>query len=263
MGVQHRWTMGGRGYERRTIDLGLLPVAFSTSCDVEATLPPGIPDVEERLACARLSCRHGVEERGAACLECEHYRGWRDGPGTEHVTVHCGWRSDALVAERMTPARALVSVPATMSCSDADDRALAAHVRHLLVVDGGGALVGVMCRCDLHPAPHAGTRVVDRMSPDMITATPDTTLGEAAAAMQRFGIGCLPVVDGAVPVGVLTRGDLLRIGVPASLVGGDDCTACGSRHGVRADPHSGLQLCLSCLELFDELDDPRNFGQGD
>ena len=248
---------GGRG-----IELDIPPVGFSTSCDIEATLPPGIPDIEERLACARLSCRTGVEQVGIECLACDHYSGWRDGPGLAHVTVQCAWSSRARVEERMTPASALITIAPSRSCQDADDLAVAANVRHLAVVDEG-VLVGVLCRCALHPMPPEGTRVGERMSRDIIAVTRDVTLGQAAAAMARFGVGCLPVIEGGAPVGILTRGDLLRCGVPQSLVGGGRCDACGSRHGVQLGPHSCEELCLSCLELADELFDESNFGQGD
>jgi len=84
-------------------DVKLPAVAFHSACDVEATLPPGVPDVDERLACARMTCRRGGEHDGKACLECPHYRGWRDGPGLAHITVRCEWSADTLARERMTP----------------------------------------------------------------------------------------------------------------------------------------------------------------
>ncbi len=246
----------------RATAIDIPAVEFSASCDVEATLPPGIPDPEERLACARLSCRSGVEQVGAECLSCDHYRGWRDGPDLPHVTVRCSWSSRARVEERMTPLSALVTIAPSHTCQDADDLALAARVRHLAVVDGG-TLVGVLCRCAIYPMPPEGTRVGQRMSDDIIAVTHDATLGQAAAAMARFDVGCLPVVDEETLVGILTRGDLLRCGVPQSLVGGARCVACGSRHGVLAGLHASVELCLACLDLVDELSDDRNFGQGD
>jgi CBS domain-containing protein len=52
------------------------------------------------------------------------------------------------------------------------------------------------------------------MHPNPWTASPDTTLREAAERMLRFKIGCLPVVergpDRLELVGLITESDLLR-----------------------------------------------------
>ena len=40
-------------------------------------------------------------------------------------------------------------------------------------------------------------------------ASPDDDLGEVAARMLSYRIGCLPVVVGGKLVGMVTRGDLL------------------------------------------------------
>lgn len=40
------------------------------------------------------------------------------------------------------------------------------------------------------------------------TARPDQTVREAAELMEQAGVGCLPVVDGGLPVGMLTDRDI-------------------------------------------------------
>lgn len=40
------------------------------------------------------------------------------------------------------------------------------------------------------------------------TARPDQTVREAAELMEEAGVGCLPVVDGGLPVGMLTDRDI-------------------------------------------------------
>jgi CBS domain-containing protein len=55
--------------------------------------------------------------------------------------------------------------------------------------------------------------VQEIMSAPVVTVPPDTTLAEAAALMVHKGVGCLPVVDGATLIGIVTKTDLLcRIG---------------------------------------------------
>jgi predicted transcriptional regulator len=160
------------------------------------------------------------------------------------------WPQLARVWSVMTPAGSLVTVPADLTCAEADARARAAGVRHLLVGDAGAPL-GVLCRCDLaEAAPEAHVETVMRSS--MFAVAPELTLGEAAVAMARLGIGCLPVAEDGCVLGLITRGDLRRAGAPERLLGAHVCCDCGSVHAVRTGPH-GLEYCLDCLEI-EELD---------
>jgi CBS domain-containing protein len=100
------------------------------------------------------------------------------------------------------------------------------RIRHLLVTDGR-QLVGIVTDRDLRTAATsskspltAGEReefmdalkVREVMKRRLITASPDTTVGEAARAMVREKVGCLPVVnDGNVLVGIVTESDLLEV----------------------------------------------------
>jgi CBS domain-containing protein len=101
----------------------------------------------------------------------------------------------------------------------------------LPVVDARGELVGVLSEADLlvkaeRPAPDAtssrtgkerdarwtGTLACHLMSRPAVTVGPDAALAEAAHLMLRHGLQRLPVVDGAGrPVGVVSRGDLLKV----------------------------------------------------
>jgi CBS domain-containing protein len=244
-----------------SVDLHIEPGgSFDGLCDTIARLPPGAPEEEERLIAARISCRRGEEHGGDECLLCPRYRGWRAGPGLSEVTIRCAWTPDTPVGDRMT--RALVTVPPALDARQAE-RVMRDHgIRHLLVTDGL-ELCGVLCRCDLHPPPLPGERVRDRMTSALYVVGSDATFAEATAAMERLEIGCLPVVQGGTAIGILTRGDLLRAGVPARLLGGRPCVICGSHHGVRPDPQSGLDQCLDCLDLVDVSCDPRGYGEGD
>jgi hypothetical protein len=50
-------------------------------------------------------------------------------------------------------------------------------------------------------------------------------------------------------VGVVTRGDLRRAGLPPAALSLPSCVCCGSTEHVRLDPRSeSMALCDSCLE---------------
>jgi hypothetical protein len=122
-------------------------------------------------------------------------------------------------------------------------------------------MAGVACLCDLITAA-PGDRIEDVMSREVYAISPRANLAEAAAAMSSYGVGCLPVIDDDAVIGMITRGDLRRGGVPEVLLGAHYCTACCSSHGVRQDPRSGLDYCLDC---FEQLSPPaeEELGTGD
>jgi acetoin utilization protein AcuB len=87
-----------------------------------------------------------------------------------------------------------------------------AGVRHVPVVLGKD-LVGIVSDRDLG-GPYGGAlrksrTVGDLMRREPFIASPDLRLGEAAALMRRYRIGCLPVMEGGELVGIVTRSDLL------------------------------------------------------
>ena len=132
--------------------------------------------------------------------------------------------STARVRDVMSPK------PQTLERNDqlsvADDLMRAERIRHLPVLDERGALAGIVTQRDLFhsalvKALGFGTSVRDKMlgtilvkevmNADVITTTPDARLTEAARVMADEKIGCLPVVDGATLVGILTEGDLVAL----------------------------------------------------
>jgi acetoin utilization protein AcuB len=98
-------------------------------------------------------------------------------------------------------------------------------VRHVLVVDSHGELVGVVSQRDILRASlstdnsgltqvdvrhHLGTVIVDAvMKTDIKAVDPRATVQTAARLMLRSKIGCLPVVDSRKLVGVISEYDLL------------------------------------------------------
>jgi CBS domain-containing protein len=125
--------------------------------------------------------------------------------------------------------RDFISVAASEKLLDAHRTMQLARLRHLLVVDDEGVLVGVVSYRDLQDdllarAERAGpTRGRDELRDaavrDVMVAPPyfvrpETPVDEAARRMLRLRLGCLPVCENGPGspriVGILTESDLLR-----------------------------------------------------
>lgn len=143
--------------------------------------------------------------------------------------------------------RSPITVPPAMRVLDAAQLAAERGIRHLLVVERND-LVGVLCVCDLHAAP-ASAPVADCMARRVITASPKTSPQVAAATMRMRRIGSLPVRYQGSTVGILTRSDLVRGGVPVEKLGVEKCAACGYAHNLKPDRRAPeLLFCLYCRE---------------
>jgi CBS domain-containing protein len=99
------------------------------------------------------------------------------------------------------------------------------RLRHFPVVDDG-VVVGVVSQRDLYKASLGsvlkygekaqqaflqGIAVKEVMSEPPITITPHVSIQEAARLMMERKIGCLPVLDGAQLVGIVSETDMLKI----------------------------------------------------
>lgn len=92
------------------------------------------------------------------------------------------------------------------------------HIRHVPVEDGEGRLVGVLSNRTLVRvlAQRAGggvgsVAVRDVMKKNPVTVEKHTTTLEAIGVMRKHKVGCLPVVDDGMLVGIVTEHDLLNI----------------------------------------------------
>jgi acetoin utilization protein AcuB len=136
--------------------------------------------------------------------------------------------------------REVVTIGTSESCLDAVVRMQRVRARHLPVVSREGALVGVVTDRDLRHhlfSPRAfqalgstrvdvlldRVRVAEIMSTDLVTANPDMSLAEAAAAMRNQKVGSLPVLENGRVVGILTEADLLRHIVRADAACPPEC----------------------------------------
>jgi CBS domain-containing protein/ribosome-associated translation inhibitor RaiA len=114
------------------------------------------------------------------------------------------------VQEIMT--KGVISIGPAETASTAWWRMQHEGIRHLVVIDDG-TLVGVLSERDLGgrkgDATREGRTVGDLMTTQIATASPSTTLRQAANLMRSRRIGSLPVVEGERVLGIVTATDVL------------------------------------------------------
>lgn len=129
-----------------------------------------------------------------------------------------------LVKDCMT--RHPVMAPPTMLAAEAQHLMHENHIRHLPVVGDGKRLLGLLDRLSFALDPGAlpsldmweiarhlsRLSVIDVMTPAerVATISPDRSVERAARRMTEQKLSCLPVVEGGVVVGLLTKADLLN-----------------------------------------------------
>jgi CBS domain-containing protein len=89
------------------------------------------------------------------------------------------------------------------------------HDIHHLVVMEDGAPIGVVSERDLGgrrgPSVRRGRTVLDLMSPQLVSAKPDTSIKQAANLLRGYAVGCLPIIEGRRLKGIVTVTDLLEL----------------------------------------------------
>ena len=126
--------------------------------------------------------------------------------------------------ELMTTGR-LVTAPPETPILDARRRMLERRIRHLLVTDPDGMLVGIVTDRDIRlnlPSQatslsiweinHLLTKLTvgEVMTRSLITVGPERPAHEAAQLMLDHSIGALPVTKGGRLVGIPTETDVMR-----------------------------------------------------
>jgi len=86
------------------------------------------------------------------------------------------------------------------------------RIRHVPVVDGDGALLGLVSERDLllRALFEEENKVTDIMAWNVATTGPDQDLSKAAQIMVDNKYGCLPVVEEGVLAGILTEADFVK-----------------------------------------------------
>jgi len=121
--------------------------------------------------------------------------------------------------------KGVVTISVNERLSTVEDIMTLGHLRHMPVVQAG-QLVGVVSERDLLRASLSnlsGHRDEERraflhvveiaqvMSTPPVVVGPDVTIGEAAHVMAERKIGCLPVVEGDVLLGMVTETGVLQL----------------------------------------------------
>ena len=137
-----------------------------------------------------------------------------------------------------------VCITPAMRASEALSLAHEHKIHHLPVVEEGIA-VGLVCTCDLEDAAPNDTVSASMRRPPIATR-PDATWKEALDLMNARGVGSLLVVAGGELLGVVTRKDEERAGVPMRDDPRGYCSCCGDLEHLR--PHVTGALCVDCFE---------------
>lgn len=170
------------------------------------------------LAFHRLRREHAAVDRHFAHAHAERVRAAvEDAPAAAGLTVPVG----SLLT------RAAVTAPPDLPIRAAAARMRDERVSSLMVCEEDGRrLVGIVTDRDLRTRVLAagvdpGAPLAEVMTPDPVTATPETLAFEALLTMSARNLHHLPVVEGGRPVGMVTATDLLRLQAanPVYLVG--------------------------------------------
>jgi CBS domain-containing protein len=133
--------------------------------------------------------------------------------------------------------REIISVRPDTTVAEAIRMMLDNRISGLPVIDEAGRLVGILTEGDLLRRGETGTerhrprwleilmgpgrlaeeyvrthgrKIGEVMTRDPVSVTPDTSLKEIVELMERRRIKRVPVLDGEVPVGIISRADLLH-----------------------------------------------------
>ena len=125
----------------------------------------------------------------------------------------------------------LITVRRETPVLEARDLMVKERIRHLLVTDVGGVLVGIVTDRDIRlnlPSQatslsvweinHLLTKLTvgQVMTQSVITIGPDRPARDGAQLMLEHKIGALPVLDGGHLVGIITETDIVRAFVRAT-----------------------------------------------
>jgi len=120
----------------------------------------------------------------------------------------------------------VVTISFEKNYREAQEALVIGKFRHLPVIGGDGTMQGIISERDLLRA--AATKTHNNISnitteelledyplrlllrSPVLTATPDSSIREAAEVMYAAKVGCLPIIENIQLVGILTRSDILR-----------------------------------------------------
>ena len=119
-----------------------------------------------------------------------------------------------------------IVAPETMTLPETRRLMRQQRIRRLPVVDADGQLVGIVTEGDINRVSDshvtdvrdfnlyhriADLPIHDVMTHDVVTVSPDTSIGEVAQRLLDHRIGGVPVIEQGRIVGVITESDLFRV----------------------------------------------------
>ena len=119
-----------------------------------------------------------------------------------------------------------IVAPETMTLPETRRLMREQRIRRLPVVDADGQLVGIVTEGDINRVSDshvtdvrdfnlyhriADLPIHDVMTHDVVTVSPDTSIGEVAQRLLDHRIGGVPVIEQGRIVGVITESDLFRV----------------------------------------------------
>ena len=119
-----------------------------------------------------------------------------------------------------------IVAPETMTLPETRRLMREQRIRRLPVVDADGQLVGIVTEGDINRVSDshvtdvrdfnlyhriADLPIHDVMTHEVVTVSPDTSIGEVAQRLLDHRIGGVPVIEQGRIVGVITESDLFRV----------------------------------------------------
>lgn len=119
----------------------------------------------------------------------------------------------------------LKTIAPSASLAEARDLMREHRIHHLPVTEDGQELVGLLTLTDVLRATDsilrdrderlhaADIKVAEVMTTDIATVSIDAGIRQAALFLEKYRIGCLPVVDGENLVGIITDTDFVAVAI--------------------------------------------------
>ena len=119
----------------------------------------------------------------------------------------------------------LKTLAPSASLADARELMQEHRIHHLPIVEADGKLVGLLTLTDVLRASDSSLRddgdrirardigVADVMVTDVATVSREASLRQAALFLEKYRIGCLPVVDGDTLIGIITDSDFVAVAI--------------------------------------------------
>lgn len=110
----------------------------------------------------------------------------------------------------------VVTIPGNVSILDAYHAMLTNNIRHHVVVDSGGRILGVMSQSDMGKLLGVEyflemRKIEQIMTFNVVTVHRHLPLCEALSLMGNPGISCVVVTDGEFPAGIVTERDAVKL----------------------------------------------------